>query len=66
MISLQTGASTGKTCPKCGNGSVFPIKIYKFFGLIYSHTVDRCEMGPSCDYEDLSEIRNQKIDKILN
>lgn len=52
MITLQTFTETGESCPKCGNNSVFEEKIYKYFGMIYSHTIKKCQMNGSCNYEE--------------
>lgn len=56
----------GRTCPKCGNGSVFENRKYKFFGLIYDYTIEECEMSKQyCDYQNLQYRRDYLINKIL-
>lgn len=58
MISLNNGSSTGSICPVCDNSSVFSDKIYKWIGLVYSHTITKCYM-PSCNYS--SDVCTRKV-----
>ncbi len=54
----------GRSCPKCGNGSVFANRKYKFFGLVYDYSIDECEMG-NCDYRYQPDRRDYILNKIL-
>lgn len=64
MVSLQTISSTGRTCPVCGNGSVFFEDIYNCFGLFYCYTIEKCEMGLNiCNYQ--SKIGEDKSTRIV-
>jgi hypothetical protein len=61
MVTLQTFSQTGRLCPICGNHSVFTDDIYKFW-VIYSHTVQKCEMDKlTCSYEIKTDKNGNKI-----
>lgn len=67
MISISNGVINGKECPICRNGSVFEERVYKWFGLFYSHTIEKCHMGKCvCDYDSRVCTRKVLIEKVYN